>query len=124
MERMEVAKSIKGCGFCGEHFMLCQCEGLGQGNMILHPVHLPEPPAEMSPADHLYRWHVLYQATGIMNCDAHPTEQFLTEYTGAVVHFAAKNKQLLVSAAKEYVASWKQPFSWDHISADLTVGGP
>lgn len=79
--------------------------------MLLHSDHLPELPAEMSPADHLYRWHGLYQATGIMNCELLPTDHFLKDYTGAVVHFAAKNKQLLVSAAKEYVANWRKPSS-------------
>ena len=79
--------------------MLCSCEGLGQSNMILHPAHLPQVPAAMSPADNLYRWHILYQATSIMNYEVHQTEDLLKEYTGAVVHFAAKNKQLLVAAA-------------------------
>ena len=89
--------------------------------MILHPAHLPKLPAEMSPADQLYRWHVLYQATSIMNCGVHQTEYFLKEYTGAVVHFATKNKQLLVAAAHAYVASFKKPFSWDDIKTDLTT---
>lgn len=35
------------------------------------------------------------------------------------MHFAAKNKQLLVSAAKEYVANWRKPFIWDDIEHDL-----
>lgn len=73
----------------------------------------------MSPADQLYRWHALYQATGARNCVVHPTEVFLEKYGGAMVHFAAKNKQLLVTAAHAYVHSWKQPFSWDDVTASL-----
>ena len=89
--------------------------------MILHPGHLPQLPAAMLPADHLYRWHVLYQATSIMtNHDVHRTEYFLKEYTGAVVHFAVKNKQALVAAANAYVANLKKPFSWDDVKSDLT----
>ncbi|KAL3141028.1 hypothetical protein ABBQ32_005543 [Trebouxia sp. C0010 RCD-2024] len=56
-----------------------------------------------------------------MNLNLHPTGHFLTEYTGAVVHFAAKNTQLLVSAAEAYAAGWKKPFSWDEVAQDLTA---
>ena len=117
---MKFVKSIRCCGVCGDHFMLCCCEGLDL-NMILHPAHLPKLPAEMSPADQLYRWHVLYQATSIMNCDVHQTEILLEEYTGAVVHFATKNKQLLVAAANAYVASLEEPFNWDDVKTDMST---
>lgn len=116
---MEFVRSYKVCGYCGNHFTLCPCEDLDRSNMILHPFRLPDLPADMLPADHLYRWHVLYQATSIMNCNAHPTEFFLRDYTGAVVHFAAKHKQLLISAANAFVDSWPKPFSWDHVMAEL-----
>ena len=119
---VQLVKSIKCCGFCGDHFMSCMCKGLDQSNMILHPAHLPQLPAAMLPADHLYRWHVLYQATSIMtNYDVYQTEYFLKEYTGAVVHFATKNKQLLVAAANAYVANLKKPFSWDAVKSDLVT---
>lgn len=55
-----------------------------------------------------------------MNYEVHQTENLLKEYTGAVVHFAAKNKQLLVAAANAYVASLKKPFSWDEVKSDMT----
>lgn len=87
--------------------------------MILHPQHLPDLPAEMLPADHLYRWHVLNQATSMMMCNKHPTEYFVRDYTAAAVHFATKNKEPLVVAAKAYVAGLREPFSWDELKTDL-----
>ena len=116
---VNLVKSIKYCGFCGNHFLQCGCEGLGGGNMILHPLHLPDLPAEMLPADRLYRWHVLYQATSMMMCNKHPTEYLVKEYTAAAVHFATKNKEPLLAAAKAYVAGLREPFSWNEVKTDL-----
>ena len=126
LEKLNLVQSIKCCGFCGNHYSSCLCKGLDRGSMIriLHPAYLPKLPAEMSPADQPYRWHVLYQATSIMNCGVHQTEYFLKEYTGAVAHFATKNKQLLVAAANAYVASFKKPFSWDDIKTDVPLERP
>ena len=38
-----------------------------------------------------------------------------------MVHFATKNRQLLVAAANTYVASLKKPLSWDDVKTDMTT---
>ena len=89
-------------------------------NYIVDPDALPNPPAGMTPADELFRWHSLYQVTmGIRN--GHPTEFFLAQYTSAVVHFASKHKDQLAVTAREFVDSWQTPLKWDNIKASLAA---
>lgn len=116
---IDFVRSYKVCGMCGDHFQFCQCDGLGSCLMILHPAQLPVPPADMSPADQLYRWHILYQATGAMACGLHPAGMRLDKYMGAFVYFTTKNRDLLIAAAHTYVNSWSHPDCWQNVTAEL-----
>ena len=108
------------CGNCGAHFMLCPCKGMDDMNCIVNPDALPKPPANMTPADQLFRWHSLYQVTmGVRT--GHPTELFLADYTSAVVHFASKHKEQLALTAREFVDSWQTPLKWDSIRTSLAA---